>query len=90
MGDILSEKTEFKDKKEVRQKQIKIQKEYVERKQDIRPKTEVKKRGRKSEKYIEAASKIQKFYRNEKERNEKERKKHLNPEKYGILNFHIH
>ena len=29
----LSEKTEFKDKKDIRQKQVKTQKEYVERKE---------------------------------------------------------
>jgi hypothetical protein len=66
----LSEKTEFKVKKEVRQKQVKVQKEYVERKKEIRPKTDLKKKGRKSKKLIDAVSKIQKFYRNEKEKNE--------------------
>ena len=38
-------------------------------KKEIRPNTDVKSKGRKSKKSIEAASKIQKFYRNEKERN---------------------
>jgi hypothetical protein len=44
----LNKTTEFKVKKEVREKQVKTQKEYVEIKQDIRPETDVKKRGRKS------------------------------------------
>ncbi len=44
----LSEKTGFKVKKDIRQKQVKTQKEYVEREKDIRPKTDVKRKGRKS------------------------------------------
>ena len=65
----LSKRTEFKVKKEIRQKQVKTQKEYVERKKDIRPKTDVKKRGRKSKKLIESAEKIQKLFRRKKESN---------------------
>ena len=59
----LNKQTEFKAKKEVRQKQVKTQKEYVERKKEIRPKTDVKRKGRKSKKSIEAATKIQNFFR---------------------------
>ncbi len=68
----LKEKTEFKAKREVRSKQITIQKEYEERKrnQEARPK-----RPRNSKKTIEKrnnlnnAAIIQNLYKNQKERN---------------------
>ena len=81
----LNEKTEFKAKKEVRQKQVKTQKEYVERKKEIRPKTDVKRKGRKSKKSIEAATKIQRFYTIQKQIN-RERTKLFSLEPSKIWN----
>ena len=48
---------------------VKTQKEYVERKQSIRPKTAVKWKGRKSKKLIETVEKIQSFFKTKKESN---------------------
>ena len=56
-------------KKSVREKQVKTQKEYIERKQNIRPKTDIKKRGRPSNKKIKSITDIQRFYRDNKRRN---------------------
>jgi hypothetical protein len=81
----LNKQTEFKAKKEVRQKQVKTQKEYVERKKEIRPKTDVKRKGRKSKKSIEAATKIQRFYTIQKQIN-RERTKLFSLEPSKIWN----
>ena len=81
----LNKQTEFKAKKEIRQKQVKTQKEYVERKKEIRPKTDVKRKGRKSKKSIEAATKIQRFYTIQKQIN-RERTKLFSLEPSKIWN----
>ena len=65
----LSNIKNYQLKKDVREKQVKTQKEYTERKQNIRPKTDIKKRGRPSAKKIKSARTIQIFYKTQKERN---------------------